>query len=169
MQYHEIPCNTMQYNAIPCNTMQQHAIPCNTMQYNAIPCNTMQYHEIPCIINNCWRSVPLPCGQYNGHFCIRYSVIKRYSVIVLYKMHIVHCSGKSLCFLGSLIPLHNCFRYRPRDKLCHLWAELVSKTTRWKPTKLSRCKGSNPSINYQPLKLSFYISSSRYVQYTWFC
>ena len=28
----------------------------------------MQYHVIPCIINNCWRSVPLPYGQYNGHF-----------------------------------------------------------------------------------------------------
>ena len=27
-------------------------------------------------------------------YCIRYSVIKRYSVIVLYKMHIVHCSEK---------------------------------------------------------------------------
>ena len=62
MHYHDIPCNTMQYHAIPCNTMQNHAIPCNTMQYNAIPCNTMQY------INNCLRSVPLPCGQYNGNF-----------------------------------------------------------------------------------------------------
>ena len=42
------------------------------MQYNAIPCNTMQYHAIPCIINNCWRSVPLPYGQYNGHFyCVK--------------------------------------------------------------------------------------------------
>ena len=51
--------------------MQYHAIPCNTMQYNAIPCNTMQYHAIPCIINNCWRSVPLPCGQYNGNFLTR--------------------------------------------------------------------------------------------------
>ena len=48
--------------------MRYHAIPCNTMQYNAIPCNTKQHHSIPCIINNCWRSVPLTCGQYNGHF-----------------------------------------------------------------------------------------------------
>ena len=68
MQYHAIPCNTMQYHAIQCNTMQYHAIPCNTMLYHAILCNTMQYHAIPCIINNCWRSVPLLCGQYNGHF-----------------------------------------------------------------------------------------------------
>ena len=30
----------------------------------------MQYHEIPCIINNCWRSVPLPCGQYKAIFDI---------------------------------------------------------------------------------------------------
>ena len=44
--------------------MQYHAIPCNTMQYNAIPCN----HAIPCIINNCWRSVPLPSGQYMAIF-----------------------------------------------------------------------------------------------------
>ena len=48
--------------------MQFHAIPCNTMQYYAIQCNTMQYHAIPCIINNCWRSVPLPCGQYMAIF-----------------------------------------------------------------------------------------------------
>ena len=68
MQYHAIPCNTMQYNAMTCYTMQYHVIPCNTMQYHAIPCNTMQYHAIPWNINNCWRSVPLPCGQYNGHF-----------------------------------------------------------------------------------------------------
>ena len=78
MQYHAKPCNTLQYHVISCNTMQSHAKPCNTMQYYAIPCNTMQYyaiqnnampyHAIPCIINNCWRSVPLPCGQYNGHF-----------------------------------------------------------------------------------------------------
>ena len=31
-------------------------------------CYIMQYHAIPWNINNCWRSVPLPCGQYNGHF-----------------------------------------------------------------------------------------------------
>ena len=68
MQYHAIPCITMHYHAIPCNTMQYHTIPCNTMQYHAILCNTMQYHAIPCIITNCWRSLPLPCGQYNGHF-----------------------------------------------------------------------------------------------------
>ena len=58
----------MQCHAIPCNTMQYHAIPCNTMQYYAIQCNTMQWHAIPCIINNCWRSVPLPCGQYVAIF-----------------------------------------------------------------------------------------------------
>ena len=57
----------MQYHVIQCNSMQYNAIPCNTMQYHAILCNTMQCHAIPCIINNCWRSVPLPCGQYNGH------------------------------------------------------------------------------------------------------
>ena len=48
--------------------MQYLAIPCNIMQYHAILCDTMQYHAIPCYIYNCWRSVPLPCGQYNGHF-----------------------------------------------------------------------------------------------------
>ena len=50
--------------------MQCHAIPCKTMQYHTILWNTKQYHAIPCIINNCWRSVPLPCGQYNGHFLL---------------------------------------------------------------------------------------------------
>ena len=39
------------------------------MHYHAIPYNTMQYHAIPCIINNCWRSVSLPCGQYKAMFC----------------------------------------------------------------------------------------------------
>ena len=58
----------MQYHAIPCHTMQYHAISCNTMQYHAIPCNTMHYHAIPCTINNCWRSLPLPCGQYKDFF-----------------------------------------------------------------------------------------------------
>ena len=28
----------------------------------------MQCHAIPCIINNCCRSVPLPCGQYMAIF-----------------------------------------------------------------------------------------------------
>ena len=68
MQYHAIPCNTMQYHVVPCNTVQYHAIPCNTMKYHVIPCITMQYHAIPCMPNNCWRSVPLPCGQYMAIF-----------------------------------------------------------------------------------------------------
>ena len=66
MQYHIVPCNTMQYQTIPCNTMLYHAIPCNSMQYYAILCNTMQYHAIACMLNTCWRSVPLPCGQYKA-------------------------------------------------------------------------------------------------------
>ena len=70
IKYHAIPCNTMQYNAIPCNTMQYHVIPCNTMQYYAIQCNTLHYHLIPCIFNNCWWSVPLPCGQYMAIFIL---------------------------------------------------------------------------------------------------
>ena len=70
MQYHAIQCNTMQHNATPCNTMQYHLIQCNTMQYHAILCNTMQYHAIPCMLYNCWRSVPLPCGQYMAIFSI---------------------------------------------------------------------------------------------------
>ena len=41
---------------------------CSTMQYHTIPYNTMQFHAIPCIIYNCWRSVPLPCGQYMAIF-----------------------------------------------------------------------------------------------------
>ena len=34
-------------------------------------------------------------------YCIRYSVIKRYSVIVLYKMHIVQCCVCVLCWWVS--------------------------------------------------------------------
>ena len=69
-------CKMVQDSAIPCNTMQYHAISCNTMQYNAIPCNTIQHQAIPCIINNCWRSVPLPCGQYMAIFNIMTSETK---------------------------------------------------------------------------------------------
>ena len=38
------------------------------MQYYAIACNNMQYHAITYIIKYCWRSVPLPCGQYKAIF-----------------------------------------------------------------------------------------------------
>ena len=31
-------------------------------------------------INNCWRSVPLPCGQYNGHF---FSIVNAWESILL--------------------------------------------------------------------------------------
>ena len=71
MQYHAIPCNTMKYHAIPCDPMKYHTIPCSTLQYHAIPCITMQYHAIPCMPSNCWRSVPLPCGQYMAIFILR--------------------------------------------------------------------------------------------------
>ena len=58
----------MQYHVKPSNTGQYHAIPCNTMQYYSIQSNTMKLKPIPCIIINCWRSVPLPCGQYMAIF-----------------------------------------------------------------------------------------------------
>ena len=47
---------------------QDGAIPCNSMQYLAIQFNTLQCHAIPCIINNCWRSLPLPCRHYKAIF-----------------------------------------------------------------------------------------------------
>ena len=42
-------------------------------------------------------------------YCIRYSVIKRYSVIVLYKMHIVQ-KGKSIWFYRMLIFGEQCLQ-----------------------------------------------------------
>ena len=106
MQYHAIPCNTMQYHAISCNTMQYPAIPCNTMQYYAIQCNTMQYHAKPCIINNCWRSVPLPCGQYNGHFLplldwLHLNPILAVSLTVV--MHFQELSGEPMLACFSMV------------------------------------------------------------------
>ena len=72
MQYHAISCNAMQYHEIPYNTMQYYAILCNTMQCHATLWQTLAYSGIPwhnqCIISNCWRSVPLPCGQYMAIF-----------------------------------------------------------------------------------------------------
>ena len=89
MQYHSIPCSTMQYRAIPCNTSQYSKIPCNTMQCHTITCNTMQYNAIPCIINNCWRSVPLPCGQYKFIFVDEvYLVAKEKVFIYLGKLYL---------------------------------------------------------------------------------
>ena len=81
MQHHVVLCNTVQCHAVPCNTMQYHAKPCNEMQYHAIPCYTMQYHAIPCIFNTCWRSVPLPCGQYKAIFAFIMYAILSYIVI----------------------------------------------------------------------------------------
>ena len=56
-------CDVMQHGATQCKMVQYHAKPCNSMQKHTIQCNPMLYHAIPCIIDNCWRSVPLPCGQ----------------------------------------------------------------------------------------------------------
>ena len=82
----------MQYHVKPSNTVQFHAILCNTMQYHSIQCNTMQYYAIPCIIHNCWRSVPLPCGQYMAIFNIYFNI------------------WRSLSFLSNLISDNYCVR-----------------------------------------------------------
>ena len=97
----------MQYNAIPCNTMQYHAIPCNTMQYYAIQCNPMQYHAIPWIINKCWRSVPLPCGQYNGHFFIRccHSSLDDLVFVIILDIGRGNEISNNSCWVGQLHPL----------------------------------------------------------------
>ena len=71
----------MQYHVKPSNTGQYHAIPCNTMQYYSIQSNTMKLKPIPCIIINCWRSVPLPCGQYMAIFI--YQIMLMELVLVL--------------------------------------------------------------------------------------
>ena len=118
MQYHAIPCNTMQYHAISCKTMQYHAIPCNIMQYHAMPCNNMQYHAIPCIINNCWRSVPLPCGQYMAIFLFlpvyaadNCSSAHSLKVLVDYRLEtssylLVHCHLMNSFLM--LLPVYTC-------------------------------------------------------------
>ena len=105
MQYHAIHCNTMQYHAIPCKTMQYHAIPCNIMQYNAISCNFMQYHAILCIIINCWRSVPLPCGQYKAIFYLVLFGSDFLKYVFLLLKICYHC--KYYCFLMWLNKTNN--------------------------------------------------------------
>ena len=52
--------------------MQYHAMQCNTLAYSGIlshtlACSGILWHN-QCIISNCWRSVPLPCGQYMAIF-----------------------------------------------------------------------------------------------------
>ena len=80
----------MQYNAILWNTMQCHATLWHTLAYSGILLHTLAYSGIPwhtlacsgilwhnqCIINNCWRSVPLPCGQYMAifYFCFNHGI-----------------------------------------------------------------------------------------------
>ena len=126
MQYHAIPCKTMWYHAIQCNTMWYHAIPCKTMQYHAIPCNTMQYHAIlynimqyhaiPCIINNCWRSVPLPCWQCNGHVYIIYNII----IFTQFPKVL-----KSSWHLKSLFNLLSTFNLQTFPKYCSIYIYMI--------------------------------------------
>ena len=110
MQNRAIPCITMQNHAIPCNTVQYHAIPCHTMQYHAKLCNTMHTmlcHAITCIINNCWRSVPLPCGQYNGHFLYFCSLFVFLSFVclssTLYHLFVFFVFLSTLCRFFSFL------------------------------------------------------------------
>ena len=112
MQYSVILFNTLLYSAIPCNTLQYHAIPCNTMQYYAIQCNARLYHAIPCIINNCWRSVPLPCGQYNGHF---YKIIQKAKdflfIIIKFPVHDGYCCLETFLSLAAEPPARGQIRH----------------------------------------------------------
>ena len=139
MQNHAIPCNIMHYHAISCNTMQYHAIQCNTLHYHIIPCYTMQYHAIPCPINNCWRSIPLPCGQYKAIFTITIITI----ITLLY--HYYQVKDISLCgaILQDCNVTLNPFQFRESSKAgqlmwCQQWDgkgsllldSLASKTKR---------------------------------------
>ena len=142
MQYHALPCNTMQYNAVPCNTMQYHVKPSNTVQYHAIQCNTMQYysiqsntmklHAIPCIIINCWRSVPLPCGQYMAIFSsVRSSNSHPDLLLVqhpLFQITPVLNTGLSLSEPQQLYKGYNAIQRQSLDSMCWLHGCLMGST-----------------------------------------
>ena len=132
MQYHAIPFNTMQYDAIECNTMQYIAIAFNTKQYHAIPCNTMQYHAIPCIINNCWQSVPLPCGQYKVIFWNWSHPIKKLTGSAI-KVLNIHGTGSTQekKITGSAQHIEKCFAC---NKLIH-FIKIY-----WKPLRFKQLK-----------------------------
>ena len=68
------------------------------MQYHAIPCNTMQYHAIPCIINNCWRSVPLPCGQYKAIFYSSTDTMVPIHIAICHALHGTFSNGQLSTF-----------------------------------------------------------------------
>ena len=75
-----------------CQSMPKHARECQSMPEYARLCQSItEYYRVKrretewnctihcmiinqCIINNCWRSVPLPCGQYMGIFFLWYDV-----------------------------------------------------------------------------------------------
>ena len=92
----------MQCHAIPCNTMQFHAIHYNTIQHHALPCNTMQYHAIPCMLNNCWRSVPLPCGQYMAIFIIPRQIMNQKKLLLI---ELIACRERerNIHYLGQVL------------------------------------------------------------------
>ena len=56
-----------------------------------------------------------PLELEGSHHCIRYSVIKRYSVIVLYKMHIVQCKGKQR--YPQWHSISNSKKFKPGNKI----------------------------------------------------
>ena len=95
----------MQYHVKPSNTGQYHAIPCNTMQYYSIQSNTMKLHAIPCTIINCWRSVPLPCGQYKAIFYLVLFGSDFLKYVFLLLKICYHC--KYYCFLMWLNKTNN--------------------------------------------------------------
>ena len=95
----------MQYHVKPSNTVQYHAIQCNTMQYYSIQSNTMKLKPIPCIIINCWRSVPLPCGQYKAIFYLVLFGSDFLKYVFLLLKICYHC--KYYCFLMWLNKTNN--------------------------------------------------------------
>ena len=84
---------TSQDSGILWHTLAYSGILWHNMAYSgATWCNMVQHCAIPCIINNCWRSVPLPCGQYNGHFYIfTYIHINHLEIKTLWKAFVPCC------------------------------------------------------------------------------
>ena len=101
MQYYEIPCNAMQHSGILWHTLAYSCILWHTLAYSGIlwhtlACSCILWHN-QCIINNCWRSVPLPCGHYMAIFnckaseegCIGKKIAKS-GILHLYILNALH-------------------------------------------------------------------------------
>ena len=87
--------HTFAYSGILWNTLAYSHI-----LWHTLACSGILWHN-QCIINNCWRSVPLPCGQYMAIFAMRTALVSLMRTLTL--MALNGCLEYSLSFIWIII------------------------------------------------------------------